>query len=128
MVYCQMKEKHWRANQYLMNDTTNTFDLFEKVRWFFSIFNTIAVIINENYTLMAALKTYILDEKMDNCCYAKEIKNTKIAKKKTPNDDSEKQTFLFKENIFSSEIIILFGDVFGGFFHKYFPLGYISCF
>lgn len=53
---------------------------------------------------------------MDNCCYAKEIKNTKIAKKKTPNDDSEKQTFLFKENIFSSEIIILFGDVFGGFF------------
>lgn len=52
---------------------------------------------------------------MDNCCYAKEIKNTKIAKKKT-NDDSEQQTFLFKENIFSSEIIILFGDVFGGFF------------
>lgn len=52
---------------------------------------------------------------MDNCCYAKEIKNTKIAKKK-PNDDSEQQTFLFKENIFSSEIIILFGDVFGGFF------------
>lgn len=50
---------------------------------------------------------------MDNCCYAKEIKNTKIAKKK-PNDDSEQQTFLFKENIFSSEIIILFGDVFGG--------------
>lgn len=33
---------------------------------------------------MAALKTYILDEKMDNCCYAKEIKNTKIAKKKNP--------------------------------------------
>lgn len=52
---------------------------------------------------------------MDNCCYAKEIKNTKIAKK-TPNDDSEQQTFLFKENIFSSEIIILFGDVFGVFF------------
>lgn len=71
---------------------------------------------------MAALKTYILDEKMDNCCYAKEIKNTKIAKK-NPNDDSEQQTFLFKENIFSSEIIILFGDVFGGvFFINIFPL------
>lgn len=71
---------------------------------------------------MAALKTYILDEKMDNCCYAKEIKNTKIAEK-NPNDDSEQQTFLFKENIFSSEIIILFGDVFGGgFFINIFPL------
>lgn len=59
---------------------------------------------------------------MDNCCYAKEIKNTKIAKKK-PNDDSEQQTFLFKENIFSSEIIILFGDVFGGvFLINIFPL------
>lgn len=54
MVYCQIKEKHWRSNQYLTNDTTDTFDLFEKVTWFFSIFNTIAVIINENYTLMAA--------------------------------------------------------------------------
>lgn len=89
--------------------------IFSK-KWFFRFFNTIAVIINENYTLMAALKTYMLDEKIDACCYANKIKNTKKQRKKNPNDDSEQQKFLFKENIFSSEIIVLFGDVFGGFF------------
>lgn len=57
--------------------------IFSK-KWFFRFFNTIAVIINENYTLMAALKTYMLDEKIDACCYANKIKNTKNRGKKTP--------------------------------------------